>query len=213
MPYRKQGFGLKPGFVLFFSTELKLGVIHVTLVTQKVRISAMTHISLNYQVYQAVSCRKNILFIMLVVPTLFFGLTFYQVIIGFLVMHYFAGLILSFVFQLAHTIEGTSHPLPDKTGTIESDWAVHQMNTTVDFSRHSRLLSWYVGGLNFQVEHHLFPRICHIHYPKIANTVKTTAEEFKVPYMENKTFLAAIESHFTTLKRFGRLPDLNEITA
>jgi linoleoyl-CoA desaturase len=128
-------------------------------------------------------------------------------------MHFFGGLILSFVFQLAHTVEGTDHPLPDETGTINNEWAIHQMTTTVNFSRKNRLISWYVGGLNFQVEHHLFPRICHIHYPKIADIVKTTATEYKVPYMENNSFFSAIKSHFATLKRLGKLPDLNEIMA
>ena len=138
------------------------------------------------------------------------GLPFYQVLVGFLLMHFTAGIILTVIFQLAHTVEETSHPLPTEHGTIENSWAIHQLNTTVNFSRHNKFLSWYLGGLNYQVEHHLFPRICHVHYPNIAGIVKSTAEEFGVPYLENHTFGDALRSHFTTLKRFGRLPDLNE---
>ena len=150
------------------------------------------------------------LFIVLVMPTLFFGIPFYQIITGFLVMHFLAGIILTITFQLAHTVEGTSHPLPNEDGVIENNWAIHQMNTTVNFARHNKIISWYIGGLNFQVEHHLFPKISHVHYPHIAEIVKTTAEEFDVPYLENETLAEALRSHINTLKRFGRLPDLDE---
>jgi linoleoyl-CoA desaturase len=117
------------------------------------------------------------------------------------------------VFQLAHTVEETSHPLPNENGIIENDWAIHQLNTTVNFSRNNKLLSWYVGGLNFQVEHHLFPRICHVHYPEIAPIVKQTAEEFGIPYLEQQYFSKALKSHFAALERFGRLPHPDEIFA
>ena len=152
-------------------------------------------------------------FAMLVVPTLFFNIPFSEVLAGFLLMHFVAGLILTVVFQLAHTVEGTSHPRPNETGEIENDWAIHQINTTVNFSRKSKWISWYVGGLNFQVEHHLFPQICHVHYPGIAPIVKQTAEEFGIEYMENETFMQALNSHIATLQRFGKLPDLNEAIA
>jgi linoleoyl-CoA desaturase len=152
-------------------------------------------------------------FVMLALPTLFFGIPFLQVLLGFLLMHFVAGIILTVVFQLAHTVEGTSHPRPDEHGNIENDWAIHQMNTTVNFSRRNKWLSWYVGGLNFQVEHHLFPRICHVHYPAIAHIVKETAAEFDVPYLENETFGQAVRSHIATLHRFGRLPNINEAIA
>ncbi|EMR01040.1 fatty acid desaturase family protein [Cesiribacter andamanensis] len=131
------------------------------------------------------------------------------VLAGFMLMHFVAGIVLTVVFQLAHTVEGTSHPLPTEWGTIENSWAIHQMNTTVNFSRHNKWISWYVGGLNFQVEHHLFPQICHVHYPEIAPIVKATAEEFGIPYLENETFMQAVRSHIATLQRFG-LPAMNE---
>jgi len=139
------------------------------------------------------------------------GIPVLEVIAGFLLMHAICGIILTVIFQLAHSVEETSHPLPNANGIVENDWAIHQMNTTVNFSRKNRLLSWYVGGLNFQVEHHLFPKICHIHYPKIAGIVERTASEFNVPYLEHKTFGHALRSHFATLRRFGRLPDMDEM--
>lgn len=154
-------------------------------------------------------------FSILVAPTLLFGIPFWEVLAGFLLMHFVAGVILSTIFQLAHTVEGTSHPLPNKSGVIENDWAIHQLNTTANFARKSKLLSWYVGGLNFQIEHHLFPRICHVHYPAIAEIVKETTAEYNIPYLESKTLAHAIRSHVNTLHRFGRLqlPNLNEVMA
>lgn len=145
-----------------------------------------------------------------ILPMLVLKLAVGPFILGYLLMQFIAGIVLTVIFQLAHTVENTSHPLPNESGTIENNWAVHQMNTTVNFSTKSKFISWYVGGLNFQVEHHLFPTICHVHYPAIAGIVKTTAIEYGVPYLENTTFVDALNSHIRTLKRFGRLPSLNE---
>ncbi|MBL7916118.1 MAG: acyl-CoA desaturase [Bacteroidia bacterium] len=141
------------------------------------------------------------------------GIPVAYVLTGFLLMHFAAGIILTVVFQLAHTVEGTTHPLPNDAGDIENCWAIHQLNTTVNFSKGNPFLTWYLGGLNYQVEHHLFSRVCHIHYPAIAPIVKQTAEEFGIPYLENKTFGIAFRSHMATLKRFGKLPDIDEALA
>jgi len=139
------------------------------------------------------------------------GISPLTVLIGFVSMHLIGGIILTIIFQMAHTVEETTFPQPNDAGVIENDWAIHQMNTTVNFSRNNRLLSWYVGGLNFQVEHHLFPSICHVHYPKIAGIVQQTAEEFGVPYLEHKSFGHALRSHFSTLRQFGRMPKMDEL--
>ncbi len=145
-----------------------------------------------------------------VVPVFVIGIPFYQILLGYVLMQFISGVVLTVVFQLAHTVEGTTHPLPGTDMTIENNWAVHQMNTTVNFSRKSKWISWYVGGLNFQVEHHLFPNICHVHYPAVSEIVKTTAEEFGVPYLENETFAKALKSHVKAIISFGKLPDMNE---
>lgn len=139
------------------------------------------------------------------------GLPVLEILGGFLLMHVISGVILTVIFQLAHTVEETTFPQPNAHGVIENEWAIHQLNTTVNFSRKNRLLSWYVGGLNFQVEHHLFPKICHVHYPRIAGIVERTAAEFNVPYLEHKSFVHALRSHFSTLARFGRMPDMDEL--
>jgi linoleoyl-CoA desaturase len=153
---------------------------------------------------------KLIYFGFFIAMPLFAGIPALQLVAGFLLMHFVCGLILTITFQLAHTVEGTTHPLPNEKGVIEQDWAIHQMESTVNFAPHNKLLNWYVGGLNFQVEHHLFPRISHVHYPAIAPIVKATAEEFGVPYLCNPTIGGAILSHVRLLKQLGYTPDLNE---
>ncbi|MCW3076435.1 MAG: Linoleoyl-CoA desaturase [Bacteroidetes bacterium] len=151
--------------------------------------------------------------IFMVLPLAVLKMPVGQYVLGYLLMQFIAGLVLTVIFQLAHTVEKTTHPLPDENFTIENNWAIHQMNTTVNFSRKNKFISWYVGGLNFQVEHHLFPTICHVHYPQISHIVKTTAEEFGVPYLENESFTDALRSHVNTLIRFGKLPSINEALA
>lgn len=145
-----------------------------------------------------------------VIPALVLSVTWWQVLIGFLVMHYIAGFILAVIFQPAHVIDGTDYPLPDGDGKMDNSWAIHQLHTTTNFANKNRLLSWYVGGLNFQVEHHLFPGVCHVHYRKIARIVESTAAEFGVPYKAEPTFIGALRAHARLLKQLGAKPVLQE---
>ncbi len=138
-------------------------------------------------------------------PLFLTNLLWWQVLVGFLILHLTTGIILSLVFQMAHVVEGPEQPLPDKQGKIHHSLLVHQLKTTSDFSRGNKLLSWYVGGLNFQVEHHLFPRICHVHYPALSKIVETTAREYNMPYFVYDRFIDAFRSHFRTLKNLGRI--------
>jgi linoleoyl-CoA desaturase len=115
-----------------------------------------------------------------------------------------AGLVVSVVFQLAHCVEEAEFPLPqNNSDTIENAWAVHQVETTVNFSRRSRVESWLLGGLNFQIEHHLFPRVCHVNYPAISSVVEQTCRDFGVRYGEHTSFRAGLSSHFRWLRRMG----------
>lgn len=142
----------------------------------------------------------------IVLPIWLTNLSTGQVLLGFLLMHVVAGVVLTTVFQLAHVVSLTEYPTPDEIGNMENTWAIHQLYTTADFAKDSRLISWLVGGLNFQVEHHLFPNICHIHYPQLSPIVEKTAKEFDLPYLEHKTMGAALVSHLKTLKRLGQKP-------
>lgn len=117
------------------------------------------------------------------------------------------GVVLSVVFQLAHCVQEATFPQPEKTtGRIEAPWAVHQVETTVDFARGNWLLSWFIGGLNFQIEHHLFPRICHVNYPALSKVVEETCRELGVNYTANPTLRAGLASHFRWLRQMG-LPE------
>lgn len=140
---------------------------------------------------------------MLVIPMVLLDITLLHLAIGFLTVHLTAGLILGIVFQLAHVVEGTDHPEPDENNMIDEHWAIHEMVTTNNFARKNKLLSWYIGGLNYQIEHHLFPRICSVHYPAISPIVEKTAKEFDIPYNHHETFREAVASHYRTLKKFG----------
>jgi linoleoyl-CoA desaturase len=129
--------------------------------------------------------------------------TWWQWLIGFLTLHFVCGIILGITFQMAHTVENTDHA-EDLKAMNEQTWAVFQMKTTANFAMKSKLLTWYMGGLNYQVEHHLFPKTCSVHYPAISKIVKQTADEYHVPYHSNPTFASAIASHYKFLKRMGR---------
>lgn len=142
----------------------------------------------------------------IVIPILVLPVSWWQVLIGFFAMHYVAGFILAIIFQPAHVIEGTEFPMPDENGNLENNWAIHQMHTTTNFGRKHKAFSWYVGGLNYQVEHHLFPNICHVHYKNISHIVEDTAKEFGVPYKSKDTFMQAIVAHTRLLKTLGKRP-------
>jgi linoleoyl-CoA desaturase len=144
----------------------------------------------------------------LVLPLMVLDITFGQWLFGFLTMHYVAGFILAVIFQPAHVIDGTEYPMPDDDGKMENSWAIHQLLTTTNFANKNRILSWYVGGLNYQVEHHLFPNVCHVHYRKISGIVQKTAEEFGLPYKSEPTFIGALVGHGKLLKELGRKPVL-----
>lgn len=151
---------------------------------------------------------KIIYFSIWIVLPLMLGIAWWKVILGFLVMHYTAGLILSVVFQLAHIVEDTHNPEPDEEGKLKYNWAAHQLFTTANFAPKNWLVNYFTGGLNHQIEHHIFPNISHIHYGKIAKIVKETAQEFNLPYFEFKTTREAIYSHFKHLKELGQKPQL-----
>jgi len=141
---------------------------------------------------------------------LFIGLPIYcggfiPWLIGFLLNAAVAGFLLSIVFQLAHTVDETSFPVPLLPfNKIEDEWALHQLKTTANFATKNKFISCWLGGLNFQVEHHLFPKISHIHYPVVCNIVRETCIALGVPHIEHSKMYLAIASHISYLKRMGR---------
>ena len=136
------------------------------------------------------------------IPLLFHSVG--AVLIYYVIAGLVAGTVLSVVFQVAHCVEEAEFPLPgEETGRIERAWAVHQAETTVDFARRSRVVAWLLGGLNFQIEHHLFPRISHVNYPAISKVVEETCRDFGIKYVEHTSFRAGMASHFRWLRRMG----------
>lgn len=128
-------------------------------------------------------------------------------LVFFLSMHIGLGLTLSIVFQLAHVVEETEfNSVNGDTKQIENEWAVHQVKTTTNFSPDSRIILWLVGGLNYQVEHHLFPRVSHIHYPALSKLVRAECATFHLPYNNLPTFRSAVISHFRFIRLLGRKP-------
>ena len=140
----------------------------------------------------------------LAIPIIFIHAAWWIIVLGFITMHIVQGLTMAIIFMLAHVVEETDFPLPNNTGTMMNTWAVHQLYTTADFGRNNSLLSFFCGGLNFQVEHHLYPKICHVHYKHISDIVKETAKSFDLRYNDNTSFGSAITSHVRFLKRLGR---------
>jgi len=128
----------------------------------------------------------------------------YTFLMAYFVMHFVCGFVLAIIFQPAHVMPTNEFPMPEENGTVENNWAVHQMITTANFAPKSKFFSWFVGGLNYQIEHHLFPNICHVHYKKISKIVKETAAEFNLPYHSQKTFLKAVVEHAKMLKALGQ---------
>lgn len=138
------------------------------------------------------------------IPLSFSAAPLWTIISGFLIMQFIAGVILAAIFQPAHVVPDTDYPLPDENGKIENNWLVHQLYTTANFAQYNKPFTWFVGGLNHQVEHHLFPLICHVHYPKISKIVQDTAKEFGLPHHSFPSFGNALYNHIKVLKQFGQ---------
>ncbi len=140
----------------------------------------------------------------LVLPILVLNIPTIHVVFGFLLMHFICGLILALIFQAAHVLEETDFYEPDSKGSVDNNWAIHQLRTTANFANGGRVFSWLIGGLNFQIEHHLFPHVCHVHYNTISKIVESTAKTYNIPYHKHKTFIGALKSHFSLLNRLGK---------
>lgn len=171
---------------------------------KKMGLTKAQNVKYGWQLFKLTMSKVIYYTIFLVIPLLTISAPWWQIVLFFIIMHMVAGFILGIVFQPAHVMPTTEYPLPDEKGNLENDWAIHQLFTTTNFSPNNFFLNWYVGGLNFQVEHHLFPNICHVHYKKISKIVRETAEEFDLPYHSQPTFWKAISLHASMLKQLGQ---------
>ncbi len=145
------------------------------------------------------------LFFYILLPALLIGWGNWALM--FVFMHLSMGLTLALVFQLAHVVEHTEFEIVEQNDKIiENEWAMHQVKTTANFAPKNKIISWFVGGLNFQVEHHLFPRVSHIHYPHISRIVEETCRKYNLPYNVYSTMTGAVASHFRMMKSLGKKP-------
>jgi linoleoyl-CoA desaturase len=142
-------------------------------------------------------------FLFIVLPLLVMDITWWQFIIGYVIMNIAEGLVLGLVFQLAHVVEDTEIRHAENY-SINDAWAVHQLRTTANFAPTNKIATFLCGGLNLQIEHHLFPKVCHVHYRKLSVIVRQTAMEFNLPYHVNGSFFSALRSHYLFLKRLGK---------
>lgn len=147
------------------------------------------------------------IFLFLALPLLILSNPWWQILIAFVCMHIAGGLLIAVVFQLAHIVEGVQYIQPSENGQMRHDWVMHEMMTTSNFGTNNRLLTAIVGGLNYQIEHHLFPHVSHIHYPDLSKILKDLCLERSIPYNEQPSFFEALKSHFRALKILGRKND------
>ncbi len=144
----------------------------------------------------------------LVLPMIMAPVSPWIIVLAFLTMHFITGILISLIFQVAHVMPDSNFPSPDESGKIQNEWLAHQLETTINFSPKSRTFSWFIGGLNYQVEHHLLPNICHVHYRKLSHIVKKTAEEYNLYYKTQNSFLSAVSNHVRMLRQLGRMDTL-----
>ncbi len=167
-------------------------------------IKSSSKYSFAFHFFKTLLLRIGYFVYMIVLPIWLTEASVTAVILNFLLMHFVAGLLLSAIFQPAHVMEVSDFSNAKGGEQIPRDWASHQVLNTVNFATTNKPFTWFVGGLNHQVEHHLFPNICHIHYTDISKIVKKTAEEFNLPYHNEPTFRSALWNHMKMLKQLGR---------
>ena len=143
----------------------------------------------------------------MIIPAMVWG--FGPWLLGFFVLHAVMGVTLSLVFQLAHVVENTEfeNVALDDTKHLDSAWAEHEIKTTANFAMGNKVISWFVGGLNYQIEHHLFPKVSHVHYPAISKIVMEKCKEYNLPYNKYDTMFGAVASHFRVMKTLGKKPE------
>ncbi|MDH5365828.1 MAG: fatty acid desaturase [Cyclobacteriaceae bacterium] len=141
----------------------------------------------------------------LIVPVIYSNLSISAIILSYILMNFSASILITLALIPSHVAENSLFPLPDEKGMMPNSWSHHQVLTIIDFATKNRFLNFFFGGFNHHVAHHLFPKICHIHYPKITPIIKQTAQEFGLKYNYEDSFINAYISHFKLLKNNGKL--------
>jgi len=140
----------------------------------------------------------------LLLPMIMVPFSWWIILLAFISMHLVTGLLVSIIFQIAHIMPVNEFPLPNEQGLINDNWYGHQFATTSNFSPKSNLLFWLIGGLNYQIEHHVLPDVCHVHYKNLTKIVSETAQEYGMPYHVKKSLGRAIWDHTKMLRLLGK---------
>ncbi len=188
-------------FYMFTSITWILFDDYFRVATKKIHTTALRPMEFKDHFYFWLGKLLN-LSLFLFIPMIVFGPLYG--FIGFLLLHAAMGMSLALVFQMAHIVEDMQFPVPNPdTFKIDNEWMLHQLRTTANFAMKNKFISWFVGGLNYQIEHHLYPKISHIHYPQISKIVQQTCDDLQIKYVAFPTFLKALRSHFLFLKQLG----------
>lgn len=143
------------------------------------------------------------LFAMIVLPLAISPLTSAWFIVGFLCMNFAASITITLALIPSHVAEHSRFPLPDNEGLMPHSWSHHQVLTVIDFATQNWMLNLLFGGFNHHVTHHLFPGICHVHYPKLTPIIAQTCREYGLDYRHESSFLNAYFAHYRLLKNNG----------
>jgi linoleoyl-CoA desaturase len=140
------------------------------------------------------------------IPLFFHSLT--QVLFYYALAMIVEGSTLSLIFILPHGVGDAEFPMPvpvaGNKSALPYSRAEHQARVTVDFKRKNPIVTWLVGGLNFHREHHLFPSVSHVHYPRIAGIVDEVCEQFNIPHVNHRSYAVGLSAHYRWLRRMGR---------
>lgn len=140
----------------------------------------------------------------LVLPMLMLPFAWWIVLLVFLSMHFVTGLLVSIIFQIAHIMPANTFSLSDDLGQMNDNWYAHQFATTPNLSPKSHILFWLIGGLNYQVEHHVWPDVCNVHYKNLTSIISETAQEYGMPYHVKKCLSHAILDHTKMVRLLGQ---------
>lgn len=151
-------------------------------------------------------CKGLYITYLIIIPSIYSSLSLPQILLGCVLMNFLASMLITIAIIPSHVAESSLFPLPDKNGVMPYSWSHHQVLTVIDFATESRLLNFFFGGFNHHVAHHLFPHVCHVHYPSITPIIKRTAEEFDLKYRHETSLRNAYLSHLKLLRNNGRKP-------
>eukprot|EP00818_Percolomonas_sp_WS_P001012 CAMPEP_0117437580 /NCGR_PEP_ID=MMETSP0759-20121206/1596_1 /TAXON_ID=63605 /ORGANISM="Percolomonas cosmopolitus, Strain WS" /LENGTH=530 /DNA_ID=CAMNT_0005229215 /DNA_START=29 /DNA_END=1619 /DNA_ORIENTATION=+ len=167
-------------------------------------------------IFQEVSLTEWIVFLLVklwyvgyqfVVPRVIIGLSWSHIALVYCLCSMVGSEILVCMFQVNHVTDKAEMTHCDEdTFEVPHDWASFQIRGSTDFAPGSWFWNHFSGGLNHQIEHHLFPSMSHVHYPAIQPIVEQTCEEFGVPYRYYDTFWDALRGHFRVLWRLSCRP-------